>query len=855
MFDLVPASTQYATVPATVTNNSVLTVAMECQPDFLPADATANYFFLCATANFYLRHGSTANQLVGYMDGRSATYDCTGLWVAGQRVNLIVEFNKAAGTIEVTLNGSVLTPSYSGSAGTTAIGALYIGSNASATNLFDGDIGAVAVWNRGLTATEKLAFLAGQPAKECAVSGLQWSAPFDINEKADFAPGGEEATMVGSPLISQHPLILRRGARVMVEGFQSANGTFENPGWVLTGTPTAGTLLESVAAPAGTHPALGAKVLRYKHTDTENALYVAKAIVTGAVTYVRFQYRPVSFAGTSHRIFRLRNASFQDVVIVQQSAVGTIQVRVFVDAAWTLVTLAGKVSADRFYAIEIKYDLAGRYSFAVDGVVLDSGTGTLTRGAPTWAAIGHDVTVSAGEYYLAALDIRSDRAPDALYDGAFDLDGTNDYLTAPQAVAEAILNKGGLVCYLRPDWTPAEAATRSIFGIDVGTSAIYAIRLSSGNIVRLLNNGRLKDFAVTGLWASGQWLIFIFAWDKDTDTLRMWLNGTEITGSISGTWGAQAVSSVLAFGANEVGANKVDGGIGRIALLNDVPTAGEIAALSDGLHPRQVCPTKWVESWKPGSLTGEKGVYNLTTVGAPAIDQGPGIQDAFGAVEVRSHFEGVGYEQPWTAAGTPTADTFIDPDAAAPAGWPAWAGKPCRFKQLATENAMSISKVLSASDLDTCWYREVLYVNTLPGGGVIITAFRNGTPADTLYSSITSGGNLALNYFTGAGFTTVTLITGIAVGRCHYVEIGYSVSGQWVAYRVNGHLGNKPYTYITGVTLDRGGMRSLYLRTSTVTTYSIDMYRGVIEGRTDGPSLVPPYSGATMRNRMMLVGT
>lgn len=853
MFDLIPASTQYVTVPGTVVTQDSLTVSIWLQPDFAPDSATVYNVVDVVGVRYRLYH-SAANTWTMYADGRTKTFDVTGLWIAGQLVHVKATWVKTGDVMTLAIHGTEITPSAgSGTWGTTAVGAtLRFGADASAADTFDGELGTPAVWNRALTAAELAALVAGNPAKECALSGLMWSAPFDCTEKADFNPGGEEATMVGSPLISQHPLCLRRGARVMVEGAQGAlgaTGLYENPGWTRTGTPTASTKIESVAAPAGTHPALGAQVIQVDHLATENAIYDIKSFGTQTKGYLSAHVQGVTGSGTCRLLGVLGPGSESSLrLFVAPTLLTVTRYPAGSTPTWTKTIAAG-----RWYRVELRWDtVAGTTQFLVDGVSVGSASEVLEY-TPTKVLIGHDSTSTTVQARIAALDIRSDRAPDALYDGAWDLNGSADYLTAPQAVAEAILNKGGVLCYIRPDWTPAEAATRSIFGIDVGTSAIHAIRLSSGNLVRLLNNGRLKDFAVTGLWASGQWLLLIFAWDKDTDTLRMWLNGTEITGSISGTWGAEAVSSVLAFGANEVGANKVDGGIGRIALLNDVPTAGEIAALSDGLHLRQVCPSKWVESWRPGSLMGEKGVYNLTTVGAPAIDQGPGIQDAQGLVEVRSHFEGVGYEQPWTAAGTPTADTRIDPDAAAPAGWPAWAGKPCRFKQLATENAMSISKVLSATDIDTLWYREVLYVATLPGAAVEILSMQ-GAAARTAGLLVTNT-KIQLVYHIAAGDQVVDLVAAAAAGRCYYVEIGYSVSGQWVAYRINGHLGNKPYTYITGVTLDRGGMRSLYLRTSTVTAYSIDMYRGAVEGRTDGPSLVPPYSGATMRNRMMLVGT
>jgi hypothetical protein len=215
--------------------------------------------------------------------------------------------------------------------------------------------------------------------------------------------------------------------------------------------------------------------------------------------------------------------------------------------------------------------------------------------------------------------------------------------------------------------------------------------------------------------------------------------------------------------------------------------------------------------------------------------RGPGIQEARGAVLVRSHFEGTGYEQPWTVTGTPTADTLIDPDCTRPEGWPAWAGQPCRFKQLATENAMSISRTIGVADVDTLWYREMIQVGTLPGAAVQILNLYNGDLATTIYMSVANTGSLTMSYHIAAGFVSPTIAT-VAVGRAYYVEIAYSVSGQWVAYRVNGHLGNKAWTFPAGpIVLDRGGARTLYLRTSTVTTYSIDMYRGGLEVRTDRP--------------------
>ena len=835
MFDLIPASSQYITVPATVVHKDECAFSFDLQPDFAPASATQLELCDVTTIRYQVLHYA-ANTWRVYADSRYKVFDVTGLWVAGQRVHVAVNIRKTGDVIQLFVNGTEITAaSASGTWGTSAVGASWtIGSryDGGATVLpFDGDLGAPAIWNRLLTATEVTALASGQPAKECALSGLIWSAPFDINAQPDWNPGGEEATVVGSPLISQHPLCLRRGARVLVEGFQGAagaTGQFENAGWVLTGTPTASTKIEGVAAPAGTDPALGAQVLQVDHADGENAIYYAKVFTEMPRGILSVYIRPTAFAAAARELVRVGRGG-ERVVSIYQANATTLG---FYYNNGTSSQSAGSVAvaANRWYRAEMEWDVtAGKFRVWFGGTLIID-LATLLVGAADRVMVGYFSTSNAIQFQLAGLDIRSDRRPDPLYDGAFDLGGTNDYVTAPQAIAEAIADEGAFAGWYRLDTLPAETTLRNFFRADQGGSnRLRLVKSATTNLIQLYNNARVLTCTATGLWTAGQWVCIIAHWKKSTDTMEVYLNGTDISGSKTGTWGSEAISSVLGIGGHSAG-NLLDGALGRIHVLSRLLTAGEIASFSDGRHAREVAPDAWVESWAPGSLTGEKGAYNLTKVGAPAIVRGPGVQDARGAVLVRSHFEGVGYEQPWTVAGTPTADTLIDPDATRPAGWPAWAGQPCRFKQLATENALTIGRTFSAADVDTLWYREVLYPVTIPGGTCSISRF-TAIGGDTFLLRVDNL-NLSIGYHIAAGWQYATLCS-ITAGKVYYVEIGYSVSGKWVAYRVNGHLGNKPYTYITNVTLDRGGARSLYLCTSTVTTYSIEMFRGAIEARTD----------------------
>lgn len=851
MFDLIPASTQYVTVPGTVVTQDSLTVSIWLQPDFAPDSATVYNVVDVVGVRYRLYH-SAANTWTMYADGRTKTFDVTGLWIAGQLVHVKATWVKTGDVMTLAIHGTEITPSAgSGTWGTTAVGAtLRFGADASAADTFDGELGTPAVWNRALTAAELAALVAGNPAKECALSGLMWSALFDINEQPDHNPGGEVATMVGSPLISQHPLILRRGARVLVEGFQGAlgaSGQFENPRWTRTGTPTASTKIETVAAPAGTPLALGSRVLQIDHLDAENAIYYTREFGTLTRGFLSVSIRPGTLSASVQRFLWLAAAG-SNTLNFRESA-GTIRLY---NVDTLLVTVS--VAANLWYTFELAWDtLANTTQLRVDGALVYSGA-TSPASAPTQIRCGCATTAQTFSLDLAGLDIRSDRAPDLLYDGAFDLDGTADNLTAPQEIATTLNDLGAIHMRCRPDKDAGGySATTYWWHFSQGTAYAAAYMSSTANRIYLRSNGRTCYWSVAGLWVAGQWVELLFQWDKSTDTFELYVNGVAVGGPTkSGTWGSEAASSAIGFAASATGLNRHDMGLGRVHVLSQLLTAGEIVELSKGKHPRQVCPSKWIESWRPGSLTGEKGAYSLTKVGAPALDVGPGIQDAVGAVEVRSHFEGVGYEQPWTLAGTPTADTFIDPDATAPAGWPAWAGRPCRFKQLATENAMSISKVLSASGFDTYWHREVIYVATLPAATISIVDML-GT-ADLTVRCYLTATKLQLAYHVAAGYISVN-IADLAVGKVYYVEIGYSVSGGWVGYRVNGHLGNKPYTYITGVTLDRGGLRSLYLRTSGVTTYSVDMYRGAIEGRTDGAPAIPPELGIAYKHRMLYMRT
>lgn len=249
---------------------------------------------------------------------------------------------------------------------------------------------------------------------------------------------------------------------------------------------------------------------------------------------------------------------------------------------------------------------------------------TVTPGTTyTYEVLAVDAAAQSGS--LSAASAGAVAYPAYIYrNSSLNLDGSTQYGNIPQAIAEAVADLGAVMVWLAPDFLPAEETTRNVIHVAQGASILNLMKRNVADDMQVLNNGRYSITDVAGGWAAGQWISLIYQWEKATDTLDLYIDGVEATGSKAGTWGADAVSGVIGVGATSGGTSKVDGRIGRVCFWNRLLTPTEIATLQRKL-PLIAAPSGRVCEWAPGG-----SVQNLldvssevTLFGSPVAMSGP----------------------------------------------------------------------------------------------------------------------------------------------------------------------------------------------------------------------------------------
>lgn len=159
---------------------------------------------------------------------------------------------------------------------------------------------------------------------------------------------------------------------------------------------------------------------------------------------------------------------------------------------------------------------------------------------------------------------------------------------APSVVG---LNTGTVVMWLRPTYVSGDTNVYYYFDTDDTRHALY-----HSNYPQFWVDGRFRAFSAAS-WTANEWSHWAWVYDKASDTLDLYLNGTAVSGdSKSGTWGSTALGANAYLGQRYTQVEGFyPGRMGRVGIFHRMLSPGEIRALSRGMSPTAIrgCRAYW----------------------------------------------------------------------------------------------------------------------------------------------------------------------------------------------------------------------------------------------------------------------
>lgn len=182
---------------------NTLTVGGWFAPDFDPSGTTVYRFWDFSAARYRLLKSATTNIIQVFADSRTNILTATGKWIAGEWHYFLVTINKATDTLDLYIDGELLTASKSGTWGSTAVsGNARIGADYTAASFFDGKVALMSIWNRVLSLPEIQDLSRGSQPGWVAPSGLVALWPLAKDYVQTFGP---TLTATDAPTVAAHP--------------------------------------------------------------------------------------------------------------------------------------------------------------------------------------------------------------------------------------------------------------------------------------------------------------------------------------------------------------------------------------------------------------------------------------------------------------------------------------------------------------------------------------------------------------------------------------------------------------------------------------------------------------------------
>jgi hypothetical protein len=199
----------------------------------------------------------------------------------------------------------------------------------------------------------------------------------------------------------------------------------------------------------------------------------------------------------------------------------------------------------------------------IDTIGIDNGTST-------WSSADYTVNPNSttgwtGQYKLGT--------------GAYEFDGTDDFVNLGTDSALNLLN-GGTVTM----WVNTDNITDKRFAGKGSNGAWELLSETTDNKVKFrVNDGSVKNVIGTTALSDGTWYHIAGVYDKSAGEIRLYVNGT-LENTTTGIGQIATISTPAYLGRNE-GGNYYDGTIDDVGIWNRVLTATEIGKLANNNTP------------------------------------------------------------------------------------------------------------------------------------------------------------------------------------------------------------------------------------------------------------------------------
>lgn len=160
--------------------------------------------------------------------------------------------------------------------------------------------------------------------------------------------------------------------------------------------------------------------------------------------------------------------------------------------------------------------------------------------------------------------------------------GASKYAHAEGVIPQDV---GTFVGWFAPSFTINDATQRFFFDCD---NVRYSLSNNTGTPDTLTATADNRSFDFTGAWTTDEWTHIAFSFNKGDDTLRVWINGSELTSTgDSGSWGSAVVdpSDRLFIGKKSTSGGNFTGKLAEIAVYDAELTTTEIADLAKSFSP------------------------------------------------------------------------------------------------------------------------------------------------------------------------------------------------------------------------------------------------------------------------------
>ena len=182
-------------------------------------------------------------------------------------------------------------------------------------------------------------------------------------------------------------------------------------------------------------------------------------------------------------------------------------------------------------------------------------------------------------------------------DISFDFDGSNDYLEAPNGLAQAIsVTQGSMSAWVKIDSVAANGLIFQVTGEEGANDQIFLLFNNAAGKIRGAWKGSGTSYTVdssAGLEGDGNWHHFVMTWkSRDTtssnNVVKLYEDGSlQASNTIGSTvWGQ--TPAIAGFGRNSIqnfGTN-FNGHINDIAVFSDILTATEVATIYNSGSPK-----------------------------------------------------------------------------------------------------------------------------------------------------------------------------------------------------------------------------------------------------------------------------